>query len=105
MLRSQFELDLVGIGHTRGRSLDLGQLIVGNRQRVVLPRVEVWELINPIENVCDKLLQEYARCNSDSASKRARDCVCKIGDVSVVNHLVDSRSRTSSTYVDIASPH
>lgn len=39
-------------------------------QLVVPPRVEVIELVDPVENITDELLEEDARCDSDLAAKR-----------------------------------
>src|ERR1700677_1189250 len=60
----QVEIDVVGAGsgrHCQGGcvTLHLGQLSSGQGQRVMAARVEVGELVHPVQDISDELLQEH----------------------------------------------
>src|SRR5204863_3703332 len=50
------------------------------------PGIEVWKLIDAIENVGDELLQEDSWNNADLAPKSAGDGRRQISDVAIVHH-------------------
>ena len=56
-----------------GVAFDVGQLRRPHGQRVVPPRVEVVELVDPVEDVADQLLQEHPRRDADLAAEAAGD--------------------------------
>ena len=71
----------------RGIALHIGQFRIAHGQRVVGPRVEVGELVDPVEDLADQLLQEKARCHPDAAAQPPGHRVGQVGDVSIVDNL------------------
>ena len=69
----QVELDVVGAGprrtgQARGVAFLLGQLACRHGQRVVLAGIEVSELVDPVQDIGDELLQEHAGRDADLAA-------------------------------------
>ena len=80
----------------RGVAFDLGQLGVDDGERVVAARVEVGELVDPVEHVADELLEEQARGDADLAAELAGDGAGQQLDVGVVARRVRMRSASSA---------
>ena len=66
---SQVQLDVVDRRRPAAARSTRGQLAVGDRQAVVPPRVEVGELVDPVEHVGDELLEEQPRGDADLAAR------------------------------------
>jgi len=55
----------------------------------MLARVEVRELIDAIKDIRHQLLEEDARCDSNSASQLTRDRHGKVGPIRIVGNRMD----------------
>src|SRR3954471_8498044 len=76
---SEVQLDVVDRGGAARRALDAGQLPLGDRQAVVLPRVEVGVLVDAVEHVANELLEEQAGGDAALATQVARDGAGQLG--------------------------
>ena len=55
----------------------------------MLARVEVLELVDPVQDVGDQLLQEHPGRDADLAAERPGDRIGEVGDVGVVDEARD----------------
>src|SRR5580704_5205553 len=90
----QVEVDVVGAGRGRHRqggcvAFHLGQLTRGQGQRVMAARVEVGELVHPVQDIGDELLQEHPGRDPDLPAQRPGHRVRELTHVGVVYDLDD----------------
>src|SRR5262245_14549431 len=83
---SQVQADVVG---GRRVAFHVGQLVPGNGELVMDPRVELLELVDPVEDVPDELLQEDPRGDADLPAQVTADGLGEVADVSLVGHRPD----------------
>src|SRR5262245_17919430 len=81
----QIEANLVGVSRPSGLALDVGQLAVDHREAVVLTGIEVRELVNTVEHVTDKLLEEDAWSHPHFPPEAPRYCARQCCHVPIVN--------------------
>lgn len=79
------QFDVVRRAGGRGVPFHVGQFVAADGQPVVLPRVEVVELVDPVQHVPYQLLQEEARCHPHLAAERTADRMGEFGDIGVID--------------------
>src|SRR4051812_18918026 len=99
---SEVQLDVVDRGGAPRSALDAGQLAVGDRQAVMLPRVKVGMLVDAVEHVADELLEEQPGGDADLAPQVAGDGAGQLGDVGVVGQGEDSVAGLRVAGVEVA---
>jgi hypothetical protein len=84
---ADIELDVIQGFHDSLASiaLDVGELVLPQRERIIVPRVEAVELINSVQHVADELLKEDAWGNADLSAERTGYCGGKSLNVRVVD--------------------
>jgi hypothetical protein len=58
---------------------------------IVLSRVEILELINPVQDIGDEFLEKNAWCNANFPPEFPRHCVGQVTDVGIVTPLGNTR--------------
>ena len=53
----------------------------------MLSRVEVLELVNPVQDIGDEFLEKNARCNANFPPEFPRHRVCQVTDIGIVTPL------------------
>src|SRR5690606_40836292 len=95
-MRSKLELDLVHAGCRPSASLGRCQFAVGQGGRVIAARVEVGELIDPVEHIRNQLLEKDAGSDPNLAAQFASDGASELREVRVVDR---KSTRLNSSHV------
>src|SRR4051812_24631475 len=109
-MRSDLQVDVVdGSDGSPGASdlggtLDIGELVRVDGQAIVAARVEVLEELDPVEHVCDELLQEESRCNARASAQLAPNRPGQVPDVGIVYNRVDPVGILGTSSEDVADP-
>src|SRR5688572_10501584 len=85
--RPDFEIDVLDAGGSTRIAFDVRELALHDRELVVAPWIEIFELIDTVEHIADQLLEEDSRSNADFAAKVTGDSRREHIDVRVVAAL------------------
>src|SRR2546428_9624803 len=99
---SQLQLDLIDVCRSHGLPFYRSQLYVMNGKCIMLSRVEVLELVNPVQHIGDEFLEKNARCNANFAAEFPRHSVCQVTDIDIVTPLGDTRRCWRMLHEDVA---
>src|SRR6266508_3011653 len=86
----EVQVDLVDRGRRPGVAFDGGELAVDDGEPVVAAGVEVGELVDPVQDVADELLQEHPGGDADAAAEVAGDRLREEREVVVVARRADA---------------
>ena len=100
---SYSQFDVVHVcGTGRRVALNVVELAVADGQLVVLSRIEVVELVDSIEDVTNKLLEEDARCDPDLAAERTSHSRGERRDVVVIDEVTDAVRSFAAACIEVA---
>ena len=85
-----FQLDVIHVGGPHRLPFHWSQLGFGDRQGVMLARVEVGELVDAVQHVGHELLEEDPRRDPDLAAELPRHGVGQVADIIVAAQVGDS---------------
>lgn len=103
------EVDAVEGGHPTGAAT--GDLLLGGElpgaqgQGVVHPRIEVRELVDPVKDVGDELLEEDPRRDPDPAAQPASNGIGEVGDIGIIDDPADAFRHSRTRGIQVAHPN
>src|SRR5262245_25212863 len=100
---SQRQLDLIDVCRSHCLPFYRPQLGLMNGEFIVLSRVEVLKLINPVQHIGDEFLEEDAWCNANFPAEFPRHSVCQVTDIDIVTPLGNTHRCWHMLHEEVAS--